>query len=367
METWPSLRRVEILYRATKKRKRVSEKVHEYDIIYRIFRSLVAHSDLAVPSEETMRELIHARLVPSFFQRTLPHRMQAALDIQFVKPLPEYQEGADLLEDIQSSFIRNNLRLMEINAGRTTSQKIMIRYYPSRPDCIDILFKMDRAEPEDEQIYATFQNEDSYEQCAQGSFVLTRFADANKFPYKFMRRTQEINLEATRQAPVPLMVPNPMIFLGECELGDEKDTVKCQAEEPDGNRTTVVCEKDDDGIAAKDHVEEDKVEINTPFLKPLTVTNEITTKKTNYCFRNLEHREKISRPYSTYNKGKWEPDDKPVEPQLPWEVYVCDVPADIQLLDRADVVFSFRIHRHTYQVHNSLINALYNRLLTIPI
>ena len=76
-------------------------------------------------------------------------------------------KSLNLLENIQSSFIRKNQNfLVESDEKGTFRQKILIRYYPSRPDCIDVLFKMDEPEPGDERIYVTFQNEDSYDESS---------------------------------------------------------------------------------------------------------------------------------------------------------------------------------------------------------
>ena len=68
------------------------------------------------------------------------------------------------------------------------------------------------------------------------------------------------------------------------------------------------------------------------------------------------------------NKGVWEPKDTPGEElNLNWEVYECDVPERTQLLDKADTVFWLEIKhenkKHTYKMHNSLINALYKSIL----
>ena len=84
-----------------------------------------------------------------------------------------------------------------------------------------------------------------------------------------MRTVLEIKLKPTKRATVIPMVANPMTMKGNCVLGDEEGTVKCQAEHK-GKMKTVICEKDDDVIAAKDNADWDKIDNETRFLKPMT-------------------------------------------------------------------------------------------------
>ena len=116
--------RVELLYRGKRDRepeqgKSKMQKIDDTDqkIIRRIFLALVPHSESSEDlSEEEMRKRIHARLVPTRFQHYLPHQVQTALNIElFVTPLPEYQQAtsANLLENIQSSFIRKNQNFLQ--------------------------------------------------------------------------------------------------------------------------------------------------------------------------------------------------------------------------------------------------------------